>query len=68
MIAAIIQQPSNYPLPKYRAQLEDRWHYVLNGMVQMGTLTAQQAAAMKFPAPGNPCRRPSAAMSGIPTS
>ena len=51
VIAAIIQQPSNYPLPKYRAQLENRWHYVLNGMVQMGTLTAQQAAAMKFPAP-----------------
>jgi membrane peptidoglycan carboxypeptidase len=53
VIAAIIQQPSNYPLPRYRAQLENRWHYVLNGMVQMGTLTAQQAAAMKFPAPGS---------------
>jgi membrane peptidoglycan carboxypeptidase len=53
VIAAIIQQPSNYPLPQYRAQLENRWHYVLNGMVQMGTLTAQQAAAMKFPVPGN---------------
>jgi membrane peptidoglycan carboxypeptidase len=26
---------------------------VLNGMVQMGTLTAQNAAAMKFPAPGD---------------
>src|SRR5262249_7946085 len=53
VIAAIIQQPSNYPLPQYRSQLENRWHYVLNGMVQMGTLTAQQAAGMKFPAPGN---------------
>ena len=53
VIAAIIQQPSTYPLPQYRAQLVNRWHYVLNGMVQMGTLTQQQADAMKFPAPGN---------------
>ena len=53
VIAAIIQQPSTYPLPQYRTQLEARWHYVLNGMVQMGTLTEQKAAAMKFPAPGN---------------
>ncbi len=53
VIAAIIQQPSTYPLPQYRAQLENRWHYVLNGMVQMGNLTQQQVNAMKFPAPGN---------------
>ena len=53
VIAAIIQQPSTYPLTQYRPQLEARWHYVLNGMVQMGTLTAQQAAATKFPVPGN---------------
>ena len=51
VIAAIIQQPSTYPLPQYRTQLEARWHYVLNGMVQMGTLTEQKAAAMKFPVP-----------------
>ncbi|HMI26343.1 MAG TPA: transglycosylase domain-containing protein, partial [Streptosporangiaceae bacterium] len=53
VIAAIIQQPSTYPLQQYRTQLEARWHYVLNGMVQMGTLTEQKAAAMKFPVPGN---------------
>jgi len=53
VIAAIIQQPSTYPQPQYRAQLVNRWHYVLNGMVQMGTLTQQQADTMKFPAPGN---------------
>ena len=51
VIAAIIQQPSNFPLPQYRPQLEARWHYVLNGMVQMGTLTEQQATTMKFPVP-----------------
>ena len=53
VIAAIIQQPSTYPLRQYRTQLEARWHYVLNGMVQMGTLTEQKAAAMKFPVPGD---------------
>ena len=53
VIAAIIQQPSTYPLPQYHAQLVNRWRYVLNGMVQMRVLTAQKAAAMKFPAPGD---------------
>ena len=53
VIAAIIQQPSTYPLPRYRPELIARWHYVLNGMVQMGNLTAQQANAMKFPKPGD---------------
>jgi membrane peptidoglycan carboxypeptidase len=53
LLAAVIQQPSTYPLPQYRAQLEARWHYVLTGMVQMGTLTPQQAATMKFPSFGD---------------
>ncbi len=53
VIAAIVQQPSTYPLPQYRPELETRWHYVLGGMVQMGVLTQQQATTMKFPAPGN---------------
>ncbi len=53
VIAAVIQQPSTYPLPQYRPELIARWHYVLNGMVQMGNLTAQQANAMKFPKPGD---------------
>ncbi len=53
VIAAIIQQPSTYPLAQYRPELEARWHYVLDGMVQMGTLTAQQANTTKFPVPGD---------------
>jgi len=53
VIAAIIQQPSTYPLPQYRPELINRWNYVLNGMVQMGNLTQQQANAMKFPKPGD---------------
>ena len=53
VIAAMIQQPSTYPLPQYRPELEARWSYVITGMVQMGTLTAQDAATMKFPVPGD---------------
>ena len=49
VLAAIIQQPTNYPLPQFRAQLTARWHYVLNGMVTMGDLTQAQADTMAFP-------------------
>ena len=49
VIAAIIQQPTNYPQPQYRPELEARWHYVLSGMVTMGDLTQQQADSMTFP-------------------
>ena len=49
VLAALIQQPSLYPQPQYRPQLEARWHYVLDGMVQMGNLSAAQAATTKFP-------------------
>ena len=53
VIAALIQQPSTYPLPQYRAQLAARWHYVLTGMVQMGTSQRQDAATAKFPGLGD---------------
>jgi membrane peptidoglycan carboxypeptidase len=50
VIAAIIQQPSTYPLPQYRSELEARWRtYVLNGMVKIGDLTQSQADSMSFP-------------------
>ena len=53
MIAAMIQSPSYYtPDPKagvpYQA-LVARWHYVINAMVGMGTLSPQEAAKAKFP-------------------
>jgi membrane peptidoglycan carboxypeptidase len=53
MIAAMIQSPGYYsPNPKaglaYGA-LVFRWHYVINAMVGMGTLSAQEAAHLKFP-------------------
>jgi len=53
VLGALIQQPSTYPLPAYRPELEARWQYVLGGMVTMGNLTAQQAATMKFPKLGD---------------
>jgi membrane peptidoglycan carboxypeptidase len=50
VIAAIIQQPSTYPLPQYRPDLVARWRtYVLDGMVKMGDLTQSQADNMTFP-------------------
>jgi membrane peptidoglycan carboxypeptidase len=49
VIAAIIQQPSNYWEPQYRPQLIARWHYVLNGMVKMGNLSPAAADSEKFP-------------------
>jgi membrane peptidoglycan carboxypeptidase len=49
VLAAIIQQPSTYPLPEYHTQLVARWHYVLNGMVSMGVLTQAQVNGMTFP-------------------
>jgi membrane peptidoglycan carboxypeptidase len=54
-LAAIIQSPGFYPTsaPGARQALMARWQYVLNGMVAMGNLTPQQAAAQKFPALGD---------------
>ena len=53
MIAAMIQSPSGYsPDPKDGARyqaLVSRWHYVINAMVGMGTLSPQEAAKAKFP-------------------
>jgi membrane peptidoglycan carboxypeptidase len=52
MLAAKIQSPNGYTTvpgtPGY-AGLVYRWHYVLNAMVNMGTLSAKDAAAQKFP-------------------
>ena len=48
-IAAIIQSPSYYPTPAGQPALMTRWHYVLGGMVALGDLSAQQAAAEHFP-------------------
>jgi len=49
VIAALIQQPSLYPQPQYRANLTARWHYVLNGMVSLHDISQAQADTMRFP-------------------
>ena len=53
MLAAKIQSPNGYGTvpgaPGYSA-LVYRWHVVLTDMVSMGTLSAKDAAAQKFPA------------------
>ena len=53
VIAALIQQPSTYPLKQYRPELVARWHYVIDGMRQLGAISAQQAATLKFPVLGD---------------
>ena len=53
LLAAVIQQPSTYPLPQYRADFESRWDYVVQGLVKMGKLTPQFASTLKFPAFGD---------------
>jgi membrane peptidoglycan carboxypeptidase len=53
MIAAMIQSPSYYsPDPKAGAPYQGlvfRWHYVINTMASMGTLSQQDAAKATFP-------------------
>ena len=50
-LAAAIQQPSTFgaAAPAERPAAEARWRYVLGGMVQMGSLSASEAAGLKFP-------------------
>ena len=49
VLASLIQQPSNYPLPQYRGDLKGRWSAVLGDMVRDGFITQAQADAQKFP-------------------
>jgi len=52
-IAAVIQSPYYYATadkdPKAAKALQDRWNYVLDGMVGEHELSAQQRATMTFP-------------------
>ena len=49
LLAAVIQQPSTYPLPQYKSDFEARWQYVIQGLVKMGKLTPQTASSLSFP-------------------
>jgi membrane peptidoglycan carboxypeptidase len=50
-LAAAIQQPSSFGAAAKadRPAAEARWRYVLDGMVQMGSLSAADAARLTFP-------------------
>ena len=50
-LAAIIRAPSFYNTKKGKAELEGRWDYVVDGLVQIGELTPAQAQALEFPTP-----------------
>ena len=53
-LAAAIQVPTyagDLTVPGAQAYMQARWQYVVSGMTQMGSISPQQAAAMKFPAP-----------------
>ena len=54
-IAAVIQSPYYYATadkdPKAAKALQDRWKYVLDGMVGEHELSTQQRASMTFPTP-----------------
>jgi membrane peptidoglycan carboxypeptidase len=53
LLAAVIQQPSTYPLPQYHSNLVARWQYVIQGLLKMGKITPQYAASLKFPSFGD---------------
>ncbi|WP_345573353.1 transglycosylase domain-containing protein [Streptomyces prasinosporus] len=53
-LAALVNAPSQYDVvahPENRAAVEDRWNYVLDGMVEEGWLDASERAGMRFPMP-----------------
>ncbi|MCW2864172.1 MAG: glycosyl transferase family 51 [Actinoallomurus sp.] len=53
-LAAAIQVPSyagDLSVPGAQGYMQARWQYVVNGMAQMGSITPQQAATMRFPQP-----------------
>ena len=54
MLAGMIQAPSALDPENDRQASEDRWNYVLDGLVEMGDLTPEQRAGMKFPDTQNP--------------
>lgn len=53
-LAALVNAPSQYDVithPENRGTVEDRWNYVLDGMVDEGWLSEGERAGMKFPVP-----------------
>ncbi|GAA4632380.1 hypothetical protein GCM10023196_065590 [Actinoallomurus vinaceus] len=56
-LAAAIQVPTyagDLSMNGARGYMQARWKYVVDGMVQMKTITPQQAATLQFPVPKKP--------------
>jgi membrane peptidoglycan carboxypeptidase len=49
MLAGIIQSPSRWDPAKNRQKSEDRWNFVLDGMVEQGWLDRGERAGQTFP-------------------
>jgi membrane peptidoglycan carboxypeptidase len=49
VLASLVRAPSLLDPETHLPQLRDRWNYVLDGMVTMGTLSAKDRAAIQFP-------------------
>jgi len=49
LLAAVIQEPTYYPLPQYQSNFEARWQYVRSGLLKEGWITQAQYTAMSFP-------------------
>jgi len=50
-LAAIIRAPSFYASKKGQSDLQERWDYVVAGMVETGALTQAEAGVLVFPEP-----------------
>ncbi|MFJ9845688.1 transglycosylase domain-containing protein [Kitasatospora sp. NPDC101155] len=65
-LASLLQAPSLYDVktatPANREKAVARWHYTLDGMVQLGFLTTVDRAATTFPEPIDP--QPATGLSG----
>ncbi|GIG40913.1 transglycosylase domain-containing protein [Cellulomonas phragmiteti] len=51
LLAAVIPSPNNWDPANNRAKAEQRWGIILDRMVEMGWLTAEERAAQVFPEP-----------------
>ncbi len=49
LLAAVIRDPHGYDPAVNRDGVEERWRWVLNGMVEMGFVTRDQVANLQFP-------------------
>ena len=58
VLAASIQRPSALDPWTNRPEAEERWNYVLDGMVEMGNLTPADRAAQVYPETIDPAQAP----------